>query len=416
MFPFLLMIGTMIKPLSVYEPLKWQIGAWRDKSAILLCSGAAGGGKSRFAAEKLHAFCLKYPNAMALMLRKTRESTKNSIVLMMKNKVIGNDPRVTMVSSAHRFEYSNGSILAWGGMKDDDQRESIRSIGQDGGLDICWLEEAHLFELADFEELLPRMRGKAANWTQIIVTTNPDAPGHWIKKRLIDGKLASYHKSTWIDNPYNPPEYVDKLNMLTGNRLLRLRDGAWVMAEGAIYPEWNEENIDNDADYDPRYAVYAAVDDGYSNPRCVLLIQDRPCKGKPDRICVFAEYYQTQRLASQTLEDIWGIEGYGYPIPELLYHDPAAVQFGAEAQNYGFATWGAANNVAEGIKKVREFIRDGNNERRLLVHPRCVNLIEQMPSYRNSESNALLNGDPKPIKENDHAVDALRYFIYTRYM
>lgn len=84
----------------------------------MLLTGAAGGGKSNLAAEKLHGFCLRYPGAMALMLRKTRESMTSSTVLFMERAVIGHDPNVVHVVSKARFEYSNGSILAYGGMAD----------------------------------------------------------------------------------------------------------------------------------------------------------------------------------------------------------------------------------------------------------------------------------------------------------
>ncbi len=156
--------GEAGRRVAIFRPLPWQVPAWRDTSSVVLLTGSAGGGKSRLAAEKLHAYCLRYPGAMALMLRKTRESMVNSSVLFMARQVIGDDPQVVHLPSRHRFEYANGSILAYGGMADEAQREQIRSIGQDGGLDIAWMEEASRFSEADFNELLPRMRGKAAPW------------------------------------------------------------------------------------------------------------------------------------------------------------------------------------------------------------------------------------------------------------
>src|SRR5688572_22341749 len=154
------MTGTnhpAVKVIGRYEPLPWQVAPWRDTSPVVLLTGSAGGGKSRVAAEKLHGFCLKYPGAMALAARKTRESMVNSTVLVLEKKIIGADPRVRHNQTKSRFEYDNGSILAYGGMKDDAQRQQIRSIGQDGGLDICWLEEANAFQEADFNEITARM-------------------------------------------------------------------------------------------------------------------------------------------------------------------------------------------------------------------------------------------------------------------
>lgn len=87
------------------------------------------------------------------MLRKNRTAMTNSTVLFMDCTVIGNDADVTHLSSKHRFEYRNGSILAYGGMADDEQREQIRSIGAAGGLDIAWMEEANAFSEDDYNKL-----------------------------------------------------------------------------------------------------------------------------------------------------------------------------------------------------------------------------------------------------------------------
>ena len=108
---------------SSFTPLPWQVAPWLCTDPILLLTGSAGGGKSHLAAENLHGFCLRYPGAMALMVRKTRESMINSTVLFLQRHVIGPDPHVVHLPSKHRFEYRNGSILAYGGMADEAQRE-----------------------------------------------------------------------------------------------------------------------------------------------------------------------------------------------------------------------------------------------------------------------------------------------------
>ena len=79
--------------LALYKPLPWQIAPFNDKSPILLLTGSAGGGKSRVAAEKLHAFNLRYPGATTLMLRKAREYAAKSVVPFMSHTVMGPDPK-----------------------------------------------------------------------------------------------------------------------------------------------------------------------------------------------------------------------------------------------------------------------------------------------------------------------------------
>ena len=71
----------MTEYLAPFVPLPWQVKPWRDKALELLLTGSAGGGKSRLAGEKIHGFCKKYPGAMGLMVRKTRNSMTNSTVL-----------------------------------------------------------------------------------------------------------------------------------------------------------------------------------------------------------------------------------------------------------------------------------------------------------------------------------------------
>ena len=116
--------GVDVRPIAPFDTTKvrWHGAFMRDKTKIVLCTGSKGGGKSRVAAEKANAYCLKYPGATGLVVRKTRETMTNSTILFMQTQVVGGDPRVHWNGSAHRFEYANGSYLAFGGMKDDQQR------------------------------------------------------------------------------------------------------------------------------------------------------------------------------------------------------------------------------------------------------------------------------------------------------
>ena len=172
--------------LNTFVPLPWQLKAMRDTSPVVLLTGSQGGGKSRTAAEKIHAFCLRYPGAQALVMRKVRDNVTASSMRMLEKKVIGDDPRVNFLRKDLRADYLNGSTIYFAGMHGEKQREAIRSIGE-GSIDIAWMEEAHEFEEDDYEELLGRMRGAIAPWNQIILSTNPDAPVHWINRRLILG-------------------------------------------------------------------------------------------------------------------------------------------------------------------------------------------------------------------------------------
>lgn len=395
--------------------IEWQRIAFPDTSPVLLATGSAGGGKSRYAAEKLHHFLKTYPGATGLALRKAREFANKSIIPFLKNAVIQKD--AIYKAGEHTFVYPNGSMLYVGGMKDDDQRESIRSIGQDGSLDIVWMEEANAFTNLDFEEINLRMRGKAAPYTQILLSTNPDAPNHWINQRLIIGGEAKVYYSGALDNPHNPKEYVDKLNNATGILRLRLVEGRWVQAEGVIFDNFDPAlNVTEDAEYDPNRDVIWGVDDGYAkgegvgyasyHPRVVLVGQVTPQGG----MNIVHAYYATQELSEVTLNNVFDLP---YKRPYMAYVDSSAVELKARMWERDISTAGATHGVSEGIKNVRRMICDANGVRLLRIHPRCVQLINELQSYRYDDHSKVANvGEPKPMKLDDHGPDALRYMTW----
>lgn len=402
-----------------YRAIGWHERAWEDQSKVLLFTGSAGGGKSRLAMERIHDYCKRYPGSMWLMVRKTRESMRNSSVLMYNNLIGKRDKSVKHVASNHRFEYSNGSIVAYGGMKDEEQREQVRSIGQDGGLDGVWMEEATRFAHDDFQELVPRLRAKAGPYRQMMITTNPGGPKHWINQLLINKKTATVYYSSAKDNPFNPPEYVEWLNSLTGILHKRLVLGLWVQSEGVIYDNFDaDKNITFDADFNPDWTVRWGVDDGYAegrgpgtdsyHPRVILLAHQTPLGG----LDIFAEYYKTQE--ADYIVSIDKVLELGYSKPELAYIDSSAAMFKANLWNKGITTHGATHAVIEGIRNVRRLIKDGNGQVLLRIHPRCTQLIEELQSYEYDETAQISGGgDRKPVKMNDHGPDALRYLAWT---
>lgn len=417
------------KYIKTFRPLPWQVEPWRDTSKVLLLTGAAGGGKSRLAAEKLHAFCLKYPGSTALVLRKVRATIENSALLLLKREVIGNDPRVTHLSSKFRFEYNNGSVLAYGGMKDDEQRERIRSIGQKGGVDIAWFEEATEFTEQDFSELGARMRGSSAPWRQVILTTNPDAPGHWINIRLILGGGASVYRSRASDNFHNPADYQEWLETLTGTEYRRLVLGEWCEGEGRIFDTYQDDynaktgsdhrgNVTLKAEYIPDGGqIIWAVDDGYSgkmddktrmftgksHPRAFLFCQLRG----DGTLAVYGEDFKIQTLAGEHIDRVVNInKKNGWPEPDYVVHDRAAASLSGALGQAGYDVVFDRVPVDESIKEMREWLAaDRNGVRRILIHPRCFYLRYQMQTYSYDNSGNV-------IKEHDDGPDALRYLVW----
>lgn len=418
-------ISPPANPIAIYRPLPWQVDPWRDTSPVLLLTGSAGGGKSRLAAEKVHGFCLRYSGATGLVLRKSRTSMNNSTLLFMDRKIIGKDPRVRHLKGYHRFEYTNDSVLAYGGMFDEEQREQVRGIGQDGGVDIVWLEEAHQFEESDFNEITARNRAKAGGFRQIILSTNPDTPLHWIYRRLIQGKEARVFYSRAQQNTYNPEDYLLKLDSMTGVEGERLREGNWVQAAGLIYDTWRDQpgeadsNVTEEAVYVPGAGpVVWFLDDGYSagsapstrgrdpatgtfvgdaHPRVILLAQIKP----DGRVDIFDELYGCLRLSDEQIQEA---KALGYPDPDFVAHGPGAAEIRGRLYAAQLYPRMCKATVDESIKEAREAMApDKNSFRKVRCNPRCKNLRAEMLA-------CAYDGDTgKPAKQHDHGPDALRY-------
>lgn len=408
-------------PIAVFDPLPWQIAPWRDTSPIVLLTGSAGGGKSRVWGEKLHGYCLKYPGAFALLVRKTRVSLTKGSLLFLNETIIGNDPRVRQYESKDYFRYKNGSILAYAGLEDKEQRERLKSIGPKGGVDIVWGEEATELEEADHNALRARMRGKAAHWRQIMYSCNPDAPTHWIHTRLMLGGEASVYYSGRQDNIYNPADYDVTMNSLTGVEDSRLNKGLWVQASGVVYDVWSDGppdgNVTEDAEYvDGGGIILWGVDDGYtgkidphtghytgdSHPRVFGLYQLR----HDGTICRFAESYAIGMLSD---DHIALVRALPYPTPDFAVVDKSAAELKGRLHAAGIYTRNSPNDVEESIKELRRALaKDANGKRRVLIHPRCKHFRTEMVSYRRD----IVTG--KPIKQFDHGPDEARYLVWSQ--
>ena len=405
---------------NLYNPLPWQIPAFKDKSPVLLLTGAAGGGKSKLAAEKVNAYCWKYPGSTWLILRKAKEWASKSIVAFMWESVMGRDGRIKFNASKGTFVYPNGSVIYSGGMLDDKQRESVRSIGGAGGLDGAWFEEANAFSRKDFEEILGRVRHTAASWQQIILTTNPDSPSHWINKDLIEGGNAAVYYSKADDNPNNSTGYQARLQKMTGVMRERLVLGKWVQAEGAVYDEYdNAIHLIDPFPIPADWRRIRSIDFGYTNPFvCQWWAID------PDgRMYLYKELYVTRRLVEDLAAEIIKLSGKDEFEATISDHD---AEDRATLDRHGIYTVPATKNVLDGVNATKERMKVQEDKKPrififrnslvaqdplLLDEGKPTSLVDELPGYSWPKSNDQRTVKDAPVKMNDHACDTMRYAV-----
>ncbi|MBR5438567.1 MAG: PBSX family phage terminase large subunit, partial [Clostridia bacterium] len=122
----------------------------------------------------------------------------------------------------------------------------------------------------------------------------------------------------------------------------------------------------------------------------------------------FDEYYYSSRLEGAQMTDEEYYEKLclladGRKIEGIVI-DPSAASFAECIRRKGkYRVIPAKNDVVSGIRKVHSAFRDG----RIVISPVCVASIKEFSLYR-WEENATRD---TPRKENDHAMDDIRYFV-----
>jgi PBSX family phage terminase large subunit len=234
-------------------------------------------------------------------------------------------------------------------------------------------------------------------------TCNPEHPEHFIlndylKNEKID--LLSWH-FTLEDNPALTQEYKDELrNSYSGVFYQRYIEGKWVLAEGIVYPDFDQELHVKEFTLVDSWRRIRGIDFGYTNPFVCLW----GAIDEDGRLYIYDEHYRAKTLIADHVAAIGKREGnFNFTVSD---HDAQ------ERAELGFATRAAQKEVQLGIQKVTSrLLIAGDSRPRLFIHPRCVNLIREFGMYRWNDIKEGKNEKEEPIKENDHAMDALRYMV-----
>ena len=384
----------------------------RDSEVVL--SGPAGTGKSRACLEKLHLCALKYPAARFLIVRKTRTSLTESALVTYEDRVLPEGSPILEGASRpmrRAYSYPNGSTVVIGGL---DKATKIMSTE----FDMIYVQEAIELSENDWESLTTRLRSGVMPYQQLIADTNPDAPTHWLKLRADAGRttmLESRHE----DNPTVTPEYLSKLDALTGVRYHRLRHGRWVAAEGAVY-EWDRAiHLVDRREVPEGWVRFRSIDFGYTNPFvCQWWAMDHD-----GRIWLYREIYRTRRLVADHAAEILRLsadEPIAFTVADHDAEDRATLHAA------GIPTVAARKRVKQGIEAVQVRLRPAGDgwPRLMLMRDSLVERDEalanaKLPWCTEQEFDGYVypkgqHGRPvkeDPVKLHDHGMDAMRYAV-----
>lgn len=366
-----------------------------------LYSGAIRSGKS-------------YPAVIAFMMYTQSKGSKYKNIIAGRNLRIMEvellqtiQDFITSLGGSYRYYRTKGIIIANGieylvvAGHNQDSKKRVQSMTAGSAL----IDEIQLTPQDFVTQVIGRL---TFDFSKLIATCNPEGKKHWLKTDYIDNNKAdNYHQFVLEDNPTLSQVVIDRYkNLFTGVFYDRNILGLWVQSEGAIYTRYTIKKVV----IDPRTVLFSdiGIDYGikgitayekltYLRSGNVILSDTYRYDGK-DGI----------KTDTQLVDDLivfMGNEKYN-----VAFVDPSASSFIAEARsrNLKIRIKEADNSVLPGIKSVM----NGFISEKLIIAETKANepVGDELSVY------AWQKGEQdKPIKENDHHLDALRYAYYGRH-
>ena len=172
-------------------------------------------------------------------------------------------------------------------------------------LNGAYCDELSLFPEDFFAMLLSRLSVSGA---KLLATTNPDNPGHWLKRNYLDNSAIDLLdlKFTLNDNPYLPPEYVRSLMAeYTGVYYDRFILGNWVAAEGRIYEDFSEKCIISPEELKQRFSaaplMTSVVGVDYGGNKSASAFVHTGFDAGFQNVYVLSEHYDQRNTSAESL-------------------------------------------------------------------------------------------------------------------
>ena len=399
-------------------------GFWNTKKFYRIVKGAKGSKKSKTMALWLIVHMMKYPNANALVVRKVyatlRQSCYTDLLWAIDRLGVGRFWKDTTVPLM--LEYiPTGQQIIFRGMDDAQKLASI--MVRRGYLCWVWIEEAYeLTNEDEFKKLEFSIRGRippeTGLWKQITLTFNPWSEHTWIKSRFFDDPdndtfllTTTYKCNEWLGE--DDIRRYEELYIRDPRNAKVICDGDWGVAEGLIYTNWYEQEFDIDIIRNSRdVRISFGLDFGYAVSYNAFVAVATDLEHRT--MWIFDEMYEK---GLTNLDIAKRITEMGYS-KEVIWADAAEPKSIYELQQ-GFVEAVDENDPSKGLcrwtlpnirpaLKGPDSLMNGishNQEFRVFVHPRCVNVIRELSCYCwEQDRDGKYTG--RPIKDFDHCLVA----------
>jgi PBSX family phage terminase large subunit len=383
----------------------WCPGSPDAGRDAIICDGAVRSGKTLCLGISFVAWaCGCFSGRSFALCGKTVRSLKRNLVTTLLPALAESGFPCRFKVGENLIEIGSGRnvnrFYLFGG-KDEGSAALIQGITLAG----VFFDEVALMPRSFVEQAMARC---SVEGSKFWFNCNPESPNHWFYREWIQKaaeKNALYLHFTMDDNPSLSAAMKRRYRMLySGVFYERFVLGKWVAAEGLVYPFMTDAMFcDVPESGFEEYAV--SCDYGTVNPCSAGLWGRRG--GVWYRVAEY--YYDSRRTGLQRTDEehYAALEALcaGKKIACVVV-DPSAASFLEVIRRHGkFRVRKADNTVVDGIRRTAVALREG----KIKICRSCADAVREFGLYRWDEERAA----DAPVKENDHAMDDIRYFVTT---
>lgn len=301
----------------------------------------------------------------------------------------------TWKPSENRWKLPNGSVVIFESADNDRKIQRLR------GPNIAWfgMDEPSTVSVKAWDVMVGRLR--EGDYINAFISGTPKG-FNWVYDKFVDEqtRLSSVNLVTGVsshDNPHLPEIYTEEIVEQHEGRYYEQEVlGKFKAYKGLVYPWFSGDHLLDDdlpGSYDE---VIYGVDWGHNNPAVIVAIVRQG-----DRWVVVDEWYERRctvndhSAAAEAMIERWG--------PGKVYCDPSEPANIETFQRDSISARKAQNDVTPGIQHVASMQDD------LRVAESCQCIRNEFAQYRYKDDGE----SDDPVKESDHALDALRYALFT---
>ena len=420
-----------------YEPLNYQAFYHQSTAQYKLSIGGYGTGKTTMACAELAVHAQDVTGGRSLITGPTLALIKDAVIPELEKFLPPWLIEHKRMNPSPYFKLKNGHEIITYASTD---QQKLRSLN----LSAFYIEEASAVDYAIFDQLMTRLRHKAAiirdeRGAEVgykylgLISTNPEEG--WIKdqflfvadrvhasnsidKQIYEPLMAidrqkHFHAfiSSTRDNPHIPAEFIQRMSAGKSPEWIRVYIDCYLdRREGAVYPDFTKHIVEP-FEVPDHWVRIGGFDPGYTDGTALVLAAISPRDGT---IYIYDDYYETERPVSyhaeQAKKRVYGLKFY-YPIQA----DPS-VKKRNERDGISYADYfyrlsdvsfeNANNDILFGIEKVRDYMQAG----KLKIFSSCVNIKREAANYIYKDSTKR-NSNDTPIDRYNHLMDAMRYMI-----